>query len=131
MEYYRNGIKHKFDNVLNDVDFQLFVNGELNGTIIEETVVITIDYEGDFYKDLAFGKSLVEKFLIDNRNLATNFTDSQNLKMLQSFAPIQTLCNSGVIKTARAMLANVVIDSIFTQSRKDEYLQIIDNYLTK
>lgn len=99
-------------------------------------------FEEQFYKDIAFGKMLVERFLIDNRNLATNFTDSQNLVLLQKFAPIQTLCNSGVIKTARAMLANIAVDNeidaegnpivgaIFTKKRKFIYLAMITDYLT-
>lgn len=83
----------------------------------------------DLNKDILFGISLLRTFLTDNRDLVIAFTPEISLGLLQKFAPIKALAEVGDIKTTKAMLMSTAIDSIFTQERKDKYIQMCNDYL--
>lgn len=85
--------------------------------------------EQKLLKDIEFGKSLIKEFLKENRDIPRPFTMQDNLMLLNKFAPIETLSRLGDIKTVLVMVQITEIDTIFTQERKDKFIETINNYL--
>ena len=80
-------------------------------------------------KDISFGVELLHTFLADNRATPQAFTTAVNLALLQKFSVTKSFAEVGDIKTCKALLENIEIDSIFTQVRKDKYVQMCSEYL--
>ena len=100
---------------------------ELVESVDMEDIVIT---STDKLKaDKIFCSNLIDTFLIDNRDFPLAFTPEISLGLMQKFAPIKALCEVGDIKIVKALMSGVVTDSVFTQERKEKYLQMINNYL--
>ena len=78
--------------------------------------------------DLKFGESLIVAFLEDNRRMPTSFTVEQTLTMFSTFDAIERAARLGDIKTLKTLMENAETDAIFTQERKDKYLQMIADY---
>jgi len=100
---------------------------ELVESIYVEDEPITSEIE--LANDKLFGIKLLDTFLTDNRDLAVAFTPEISLGLLQKFAPIKALAEVGDIKTTKAMLMLTTIDPIFTQERKDKYIQMCNDHL--
>jgi len=80
--------------------------------------------------DKQFGVSLIDKFLVENRYIIPPITDNESLTLLYEFSDIERLARLGNIKGVKALMLNVQVDArLFTQQRKDEYLQTINSYL--
>ena len=132
MEYYRQGVKHHFDNLLTDEELQLFLNGELNGTIINEEVVsIIFDVPNAVEKCFEFGDALKKLFIEDNWNTTVTFTGEMSIILTQKFSGVISLCIVGDIKTIKVLLPTIPTDAIFTQERKDKYQNLIDAFVAK
>jgi hypothetical protein len=78
--------------------------------------------------DIEFGNQLINTFLEDNRNYGYISLD-ESIVLLNKFNNIEKLCRLGSIKDVQTLMQNVITDNIFTQERKDKYLQMITNYL--
>jgi hypothetical protein len=80
--------------------------------------------------DKQFGVSLIDKFLVENRYITPSITDNESLTLLYEFSDIERLARLGNIKGVKALMENIQVDArLFTQQRKDEYLQTINSYL--
>jgi hypothetical protein len=79
--------------------------------------------------DISFGMELLTAFLADNRATPQAFSTAVNLALLQKFSSTKSFAEVGDIKTCKSLLENTEIDSIFTQSRKDKYVQMCTDYL--
>jgi len=79
--------------------------------------------------DLRFGRGVIESYLLDNKKLALNASES--LSQLQKFSGLKALLEVGSIKDCPDMLKNIETDNIFTQERKDKYLKMITDYLQR
>ena len=84
-------------------------------------------------QDLDFGISLIKLFRTDNADYekANNvtITVAESVALMQKFQGLIGFCQVGAIAEAYAILPTIVIDSIFTQERKDKYLTTLQNYL--
>jgi hypothetical protein len=81
-------------------------------------------------EDIQFGNSLVIRFLEENREITPAITSYESLELLNKFSNVEKLASLGDIKSVRVILNNISVDDrLFTQERKDDYLQTIDTYL--
>lgn len=94
----------------------------------EDYAVQTI--EDKLKMDIAFGQSLIETFLLDNRNIYPPISVADSLAIASKFANIEILSRLGNIKSVQVLLNNMATDEIFTQDRKTKYLEMINNYFT-
>lgn len=126
-EAYNKTETHQFATEKEAIDF-ILDDKEILKIEIEE-LVYTVLNSDKLEKDIQFGKTLITKFLKDNRDMPIAFTLNDNISLLTQFGPIETFSRLGDIKTVKALTSNVVVGNIFTQFRKDEFLSIINNYL--
>jgi hypothetical protein len=86
--------------------------------------------EEKFYLDKNFGLMLVDMFLVDNRMIEPAVTPSESLQLLSEFSDIEKLAALGDIKSVQILLGGIQTDiRLFTQERKDKYLNMITSYL--
>jgi hypothetical protein len=89
-----------------------------------------ITKEERFYNDKNFGLMLVDLFLVDNRMIEPAVTPSESLQLLSEFSDIEKLAALGDIKSVQILLGGIQTDiRLFTQERKDKYLNMITSYL--
>lgn len=99
-------------------------------------------YTAEFYKaytpptiqqrlsnDLDFGSHLIYIFVEDNRIM--NITSEQSEAVLVKFRDILAFAQTGAITSIQTYLPLIPIDEVFTQQRKDKYIQMINDYLAK
>lgn len=115
-------------------DLSVTINNEVKATITDFANALniplkSINYSENYQHDKAFGELLLDTFLTDNRNLPVAFTPSISLQLLQAFAPVKALAEVGDIKSVKYLLSNATVDTIFTQERKDKYIQMCNNHL--
>lgn len=79
--------------------------------------------------DLQFGQQLVYVFVEDNRIM--NITPAQSEAVLQKFRDILAFAQTGAITSINTYLPAIPVDEVFTQERKDKYIQMITNYLNQ
>jgi hypothetical protein len=80
--------------------------------------------------DKEFGSNLVDTFLLDNRLIVPAVTSNESLQLLSQFSDIEKLAILGDIKSVQILLGLVQTDMrLFTQERKDKYLDMISSYL--
>jgi hypothetical protein len=81
----------------------------------------------------AFGKLLFDTFLNDNAVIASargsNFTIEETLALDTKFGSFGRLCQYGSIPQIQQLLPGIAVDSIFTQERKDKYIEMVNNHL--
>lgn len=103
-----------------------------NDYIVEVSSDIQIEpptKEEKLHNDKQFGQFIIEMFLLDNRLIEPPVTQYESLELLQKFDNIEKLANLGDIKTVKTLLYNISVDDrVFTQERKDKYLNLINNY---
>lgn len=87
------------------------------------------DLENLLKNNLKFGENLIKTFLLDNYNLPQSFTAEQSAILMRKFEVIIKLCQLGDIRSVLQLLPTIEVDNIFTQERKDKYIEIINNYL--
>ena len=99
-----------------------------------------VGYTAEFYKaytpptiqqrlnmDLDFGGHLVYIFVEDNRIM--NITPEQSEAVLVKFRDILAFAQTGAITSIQTYLPLIPTDDVFTQERKDKYIQMINDYL--
>lgn len=107
---------------------QQYLTDIFNG--IQQTIDISeLELINKTIKDIDFGRQLLFEFLKDNRATPQAFTTATNLALLQKFQSTKAFAEVGDIKTCKTLLENTEIDSIFTQVRKDKYIQMCTDYL--
>ena len=79
--------------------------------------------------DMAFGQQLVYVFVEDNRIMGT--TQEQNDAILVKFRDILAFAQTGAIESISVHLPNIPTDEVFTQERKDKYIQMVTDYLAQ
>jgi hypothetical protein len=79
--------------------------------------------------DMSFGQELVFVFVEDNRIM--DITPSQSEAVLQKFRDILAFAQTGAITSIATYLPAIPVDEVFTQERKDKYIQMITDYLAQ
>lgn len=79
--------------------------------------------------DLEFGNHLYFTFLVDNES--TPATPQEVGAMFVKFGDAKNALLAGAIVQARYEVSILTTDSLFTQSRKDKYLAMMDAYLSQ
>jgi len=120
-------IEYRYSTLL-EAEAKILEIQEIEYTVLEIPSAV-INYEKKYYEDVAFGKLLIETFLIDNRK-HLNVTVAQSMALLSKFASIDALCQKGDINSVEALLPSVAIDEVYTQIRKDKYMSMINKYKT-
>lgn len=103
----------------------------------EVVVTISTDYiitpptpEEKLGLDKDFGAQLIEMFLLDNRLITPSVTPTESLQLLGDFQSIEKLASLGDIKSVQVLLGGVQTDArLFTQERKDKYMDLVNGYL--
>jgi hypothetical protein len=99
-------------------------------------------YTAEFYKaytpptiqqrldmDLDFGSHIIYIFVEDNRVM--DITPEQSEAVLQKFRDILAFAQTGAITSIDNYLPLIPTDDVFTQQRKDKYVQMITDYLAQ
>ena len=79
--------------------------------------------------DMQFGQDLVYVFVEDNRIM--DITPAQSEAVLQKFRDILAFAQTGAITSIATYLPAIPVDEVFTQERKDKYIQMITDYLAQ
>jgi len=79
--------------------------------------------------DLQFGQDLVYVFVEDNRLM--DITPAQSEAVLVKFRDILAFAQTGAITSINTYLPAIPVDEVFTQERKDKYMQMITDYLAQ
>ena len=79
--------------------------------------------------DMSFGQELVYVFVEDNRIM--DITSAQSEAVLQKFRDILAFAQTGAITSIDTYLPAIAVDEVFTQERKDKYIQMITDYLAQ
>ena len=79
--------------------------------------------------DVEFGFKLIAEFLIDNRLSPIAFNPQLSMSVLQKFQVVKSLAEVGDIKNVKLMLYMIETDELFTNERKDKYIQMCETYL--
>lgn len=124
-----------FKNFNSLEDAELYFYEKLDNTY---TIILAPDNEqiSDFNPtseqrlpiDIDFGNQLINQFLLDNREMGY-ISIQDSIILLNKFNDIEKLSRLGAIKDVKILMQNVIVDNIFTQERKDKYIQMISDYL--
>ena len=76
---------------------------------------------------MQFGQDLVFVFVEDNRIM--NITPEQSEAVLVKFRDILAFAQTGAIISIQTYLPAITTDDVFTQERKDKYMNMINQYL--
>lgn len=79
--------------------------------------------EQRFEADKEKGRNVINAYLLDNRKL--DLTTAQSLQQLQKFSAIKALLEVGAIGSAVELITGTEVDEIFTQERKDRYINML------
>jgi hypothetical protein len=79
--------------------------------------------------DLQFGQELIYVFVEDNRIM--EITSEQSEQVLVKFRDILAFAQTGAVISIQAYLPLIPVDDVFTQERKDKYIQMISDYLAQ
>lgn len=79
--------------------------------------------------DMSFGQQLVFIFVEDNRIM--DITPEQSEAVLVKFRDILAFAQTGAITSIQTYLPLIPVDEVFTQERKDKYIQMINDYLAQ
>ena len=69
------------------------------------------------------GSNVIEQYLYDNSLIVLDAL--QTLQQLKKFSAIKELLELGSLRVAKELLSTSEVDEIFTQERKDKYLQML------
>jgi len=132
-----NGVARYLKNFASLADAQSFADGlgvGYTATLAEPSEQIQEQSNSDkVEQDTAFGSSLIKLFRTDNAQYEQDnnvqITVQESLQLMGKFQSLIGLCQVGAVAEAFALLPSIEIDAIFTQERKDKYLELIQNYL--
>jgi len=79
--------------------------------------------------DINFCGELINIFLQDNR--IAGVTAQQGEALMSKFATTLSFAQVGAITSVDYHIKNMATDDVFTQERKDKYIQMISDYLSK
>jgi len=79
--------------------------------------------------DMDFCQELINTFVYDNREMGT--TQAQNDALMTKFQTILSFAQVGGVLSIEAHLPTIQTDEVFTQERKDKYIQTISDYLSQ
>ena len=79
--------------------------------------------------DLEFGQHLIYVFVEDNRIM--EITSEQSEEVLVKFRDILAFAQTGAVTSIQTYLPLIPVDDVFTQERKDKYIQMISDYLAQ
>ena len=91
--------------------------------------VVPISLEERLNLDLQFGNELIYTFVEDNRK--TTITPAQSEAVLLKFRDILNFAQTGAITSINAYLPLIATDEIYTEERKDKYIQMLADYLAQ
>jgi len=74
-------------------------------------------------ENIAKGEAMILDYLADNRRM--RLTNEQSLQQLQKFQVIKALLQVGDLGSAKYLLSVTEVDDVFTQERKDKYLEML------
>lgn len=77
--------------------------------------------------DMDFCQNLISEFLEDNRNM--NITPEQSDAVLMKFKDILSFAQTGAVASLNVHLPLIPVDEIFTQERKNKYVNQISEYM--
>ena len=120
-----------FNSLQEAQDWTLLTLGDGYDVILSPDMQITPPTpEERLQQDIQFGLSLIDVFLLDNRLITPPVTPVESLNILSEFDNIEKLSRLGDIKSVQILLGGMQTDiRIFTQDRKDKYLNMISSYL--
>ena len=79
--------------------------------------------------DQSFCNNLITIFLQDNR--IAEVTAQQGEALMGKFATTLSFAQVGAITSVQYHIQNMTTDDVFTQERKDKYIQLIADYLNQ
>ena len=94
---------------------------------IGEVPQITIEQR--YSMDKSFCDDLISTFVLDNRNIGT--TPEQNDMLMGKFQLVLGFAQVGAVKDIDAHLPSIPTDEVYTEERRDKYLQMITDYLAQ
>ena len=77
--------------------------------------------------DMAVCQNLISEFLEDNRNM--NITPEQSDGVLMKFKDILSFAQTGAVASLNVHLPLIPVDEVFTQERKNKYVNQISEYM--
>ena len=78
--------------------------------------------------DISFCGELINVFLQDNR--VAGVTAQQGEALMTKFSITLSFAQVGAVTSVQYHIQNMVVDDVFTQERKDKYIELITNYLS-
>jgi len=78
-------------------------------------------------RDRQFGQLILNEYLAQNRALALSLSD--NIAQLTKFGSAKQLLETGAITSVLAIVQGIATDAIFTQERKNYFINKINDYL--
>ena len=91
--------------------------------------VVPISLEKRLNLDLQFGNELIYTFVEDNRK--TTITPAQSEAVLLKFRDVLNFAQTGAITSINAYLPLIATDEIYTEERKQKYIQMLADYLAQ
>ena len=91
--------------------------------------VVPISLEERLDLDLQFGNQLIYVFVEDNRKMV--ITPQQSEEVLVKFRDILGFAQTGAITSINAYLPLIATDEIYTEERKQKYIQMLADYLAQ
>ena len=91
--------------------------------------VAPITIEERYIMDKQFCDELISTFVLDNRNIGT--TSEQNDALMSKFQLVLGFAQVGAVLDINAHLPSIPTDEVYTQERKDKYMQMITQYLSQ
>ena len=109
---------------------QAFADGLGEGYTVEYVgPVPQITIEERYGMDKSFCDNLISTFVLDNRNMGT--TADQNNALMSKFQTILGFAQVGAVKDINNHLPNIATDDVYTEERKDKYIQMITEHLAQ
>jgi hypothetical protein len=119
-----------FNSTIEAEAWTLITLGDGYSVEVSPEQIPPISPEQKLYEDIQFGLSLIDLFLLDNRLITPSVTPVESLTLLSEFNNIEKLARLGDIKSVSIFMNGVKTDNrIFTQERKDKYIQMINGYI--
>lgn len=130
MNYYKISkdnwsVVQKYENIEQAEVFAQSLGEGYSVEYVGEVKPITIEQR--YEMDKAFCNDLISTFVLDNRNIGT--TPAQNDALMSKFQLVLGFAQVGAVKDIDAHLPSIPIDEVYTQERKDKYLQMLADYL--
>ena len=111
-------------------DAQAYADSLGEGYTVEYvSPVIPITIEQRYSMDTAFCDDLISTFVLDNRNIGT--TPAENDMLMGKFQLVLGFAQVGAVKDIDAHLPSIPTDEVYTEERKDKYIQMITDYLAQ